>query len=253
MLIYFDKIKKDLGYENQDQEVNKDIKLVYLTLDRHKPSLYEEFTKRNITPILIDYRKEIKQWLDDCIKSEFVDVVLKEILKQYLNVTNQLTNDVDRASKLINLISINLKFALKNKDEISKMGDFTHVKWHTVDAFWNELITELEQNSKAKILKRITTDEITKQTHKGSKRPYGIVFEINAKRFYVMNDAQNGLTIGFVTSSDIKQPKDQWDTIDGKIKFYDFNEVTFEKINKDKRKDLINETIEKINEFIGRK
>ena len=77
---------------------------------------------------------------------------------------------------------------------IEKLGDFIHVKWHTVDAFWNELITELEQNSKAKILKRITTDEITKQTHKdkGNKKPYGIVFEINDKQFYVMNDAQNG-------------------------------------------------------------
>ena len=80
------------------------------------------------------------------------------------------------------------------------------------------------------------------------------MFEINDKQLYVMNDAQEGLTIGYAISSDREKPKNQWDTIDDKIKFYDFNDIaTFEKINKDKRKDLINDTIERINEFIGRK
>jgi hypothetical protein len=222
----------------------KKIHLVYLTLNRKDPSLKDQFGGFNLT--LIDYRTEIKQWLEGCINDKATNDFLKEILRQYLDMTIQLTNDVDRAKYLKELISDYNDLAWRNKEEVFKLSDFIHVKWHTVDAFWNELITELEQNLNTKILegKRITTDEITKQTHKGNKNPYGIVFEINDKQLYVMNDAQEGLTIGYAISSDREKPKNQWDTIDDKIKFYDFNDIaTFEKINKDKRKDLINDTI----------
>ncbi|MEI8085033.1 MAG: PD-(D/E)XK nuclease family protein [Paludibacter sp.] len=259
MLIYFDRKKDELGYKNQDQEAIKNIKLVYLTLDRHKPTLYEEFNKRNIVPTIIDYRNEIKHWLEECINNDLINDFLKEILRQYLNVTTQLTNDALRAKELQKLISYYIDLAWNEECEskkISKMGDFIHVKWHTVDDFWIELISDLEKELKAIIIGRITTDEITKQTHKDNKKPYGILIEIHEIQLYIMNDAKNGLTIGFpsspVSRAYIKNNQN-WCTIDNNIKFSDFStEVTFRLIKKDNRENLIKKTLKAIEIFTSK-
>lgn len=245
--LFKDKNEFGFKYDNEAAAIRK-IQLVYLTLNRKDPSLKDQFEDFDLT--LIDYRTEIKQWIGNCINDKATNHFLEEILRQYLDITNQLTNDVERAKNLKDLISKDIDVAWKNKDEVFNLGDFKHVKWHTVFDFWNELTYALINELNADKLKKIGYDEIKKQTHNDSKKPYGIVFEINGRQLYVMNDAQNGLTIGLATSPDIKKPKEQWDTIDDQKKFYDFtNKDTFELINIVMRKDLIYKTIKKIKEF----
>ena len=260
---YFEDFKENNDLEIRyidDKEAREKIQLVYLTLNRKQPSLKDQLNEYILT--LIDYRTEIKHWIKNCINDKATDHFLEEILRQYLDVTIQITNDVKRAEDLKELISKNYELAVKNIKKITEMDDFRHVKWHTVFEFWNELTVELEKDSKVEIIKRITNDEITKQTHKetpkeGRKRvdrkSYGIVIKLAETLLYITNDNNNGLTIGFPSSSSDEKPKEHWRTIDEGIKFSDFtNNATFEKINKKKRKDLIDKTIEKIKEFTGK-
>jgi hypothetical protein len=266
LIRYFDKIKvnENFHFHLSDEEARKNIQLVYLTINGKVPTLGDEFIKRDLKLILVDYITTIKdKWLDACIKV-VTNVVLEEMLKQYRIVLTQFTNDIKRATELKDLISDNIKFALekeKTREEITGFGDFKHVKWHTVFDFWNELTVELEKDSKVKIIERITTDQITKQTHKETlkgerkridRKSYGILIKIDETFLYITNDNNNGLTIGLPTSPSNKKPEEHWRKIDDEIKFSDFtNKPTFEIINKDKRKDLIDKTIKNFKVFMA--
>ncbi len=257
---YFEKFKVDkknyFDFKYDDTEANRKIRLVYLTLNRKDPSLKDQFEGYNLT--LIDYRNEIRKWLEDCIKVEPIDSFLKETLQQYLNVTLQLTNDVDRAKSLQQLISDNIDIAWKEKDSrISEMDDFKHVKWHTVSDFWYKLTTELKKNIKVEIIEEISHEKITKQTHKEvikrlDRKSYGIRIKFDEISLYITNDINKGLTFGLQNSITKDKDKD-WFTIDENIKFSDFNnKPTFYLINKDNRTNLVNKTIEDLESFIAK-
>ena len=252
---YFEDFKENNDLEikyNDDNEAKQKIQLVYLTLNKKEPSLKDQFEGFNLS--LIDYRTEIKHWLEVCINDKTTDLFLVEILRQYLNVTIQLTNDVDRAKKLQKLISDYIDSAWKNKEKVFELRDFKHVKWHTVFDFWKELTDELEKNPKAEIIKRMTNEKITKQTHKEEnkridRKSYGIVIKIGETSLYITNDNNNGLTFGLEDAINKVEGKD-WFKINEDIKFSKFSdEATFTLINNDKREGLIVETIEKIKEF----
>lgn len=264
---YFYEIKntEEFGfkYENELEALNK-IQLIYLTLNKKNPSLKEQFNGFNLT--LIDYRTEIKQWLENCINNEeicnFLEessfLFLKEILRQYLDITIQLTNNVKRALDLKELISKDIDFAWKNeciRNKIYNMSDFIHVKWHTVFDFWNELTAMLEKDAKIKIVTRISIKEITKQIYYNKienvkkridRKSYGIVININEKLLYIMNDNNNGLTFGF--KDNIRKDKDKdWFSINEDVKFSEFkDETSFKLIEESFRANFINIIIEDI-------
>ena len=63
---YFFKLQKKLNLNNE--ETRKNIKLVYLKLSKQKPSYSEFFENQKIPYHCIEYRTEIRNWLEDCMK-----------------------------------------------------------------------------------------------------------------------------------------------------------------------------------------
>lgn len=226
----------------------KDIFIFYLTLDRHKPERYEEI---KFPIFLIDYRIEISKWIDDC-KEITTDSTLKEILQQYKIVINCLTNNVKRAKEIKALIAKQIDFdsLWHNKEKIYKIGDFDHIKWHTIDDFWNELTDELMNTfqNKIEIINKITAKEITNIAHRLDKKAYGLICKFsNGNEMYIVNDADNGLTYGYCNSEIKLRKNEHWDYIDKEIIFSKFeSQKTFELINEGKRSDLIKTIIAKI-------
>ena len=202
------------GYESNN------IFVLYLTLDRRSPERKEEM---NFNVLNIDYRTEINQWLNECIKAVNNNLIIKELIEQYLDVTIKITNDVNRALKLKKLISEQIEIAWEYKDKIIELEDFKHVKWHTVHEFWT-LINKILRNYE---VKSITNKDITKITHKGNGNSFGIIIN---DHFYLMNDVQNGLTFGKISETKILG-KD-WNYINEKIKFSEFSNIeTFKLID----------------------
>lgn len=221
----------------------QEIFAIYLTLDRHEPERVDEIKKDYPLFFEIDYHKEIQHWLDRCI--EIADnQLLKEILTQYQTVVLDLTSNLDRSGSFRKLISSHIDLAWENRERIMGMGDFKHVKWHTVFDFWNELSHELQKlGAYMPKENQITIKEITKVTHgdksgNTDKKPHGISFKMpSGKEWYIMNDALHGLTYGnpSIELNQREQNRD-WFTINEKIRFSAFdNQETFELIDPDKR------------------
>lgn len=232
----------------------QEIFAIYLTLDRHEPERVDEIKKDYPRFFTIDYHKEIQNWLDYCI--EVTDnQLLKEILTQYQTVVLDLTSNLDRSGSFRKLISSNIDLAWENRERIMNMGDFKHVKWHTVFDFWNELSHELQKlGNNIPKGNTITIKEITKVTHgdksgNTDKKPHGISFRMpSGREWYIMNDSLHGLTYGnpLIELNKRKQNRD-WFTINAKIRFSEFdNQDTFELIDPGKRKNLIKQVINSI-------
>ena len=232
-------------FKKMKDEGKKEIFVLYLTLDRHDPERVEEILC--YFPIMkIDYRKEIKNWIEKCIDN-VEDMFLRETLYQYKLTILSLSNDVDRANELKNIISTNINSAWDKREYIFEMVDFVHVKWHTAEYFWRELTEKLVTELNVKILKGISVDDITKLTHKNKKNSIGIVFQLfNGEDRYIVTDVKEGLTYGKIGLERKKMGED-WTIISEKVKFSEFNNKdTFELINEDNCNVFIDRVIQHI-------
>lgn len=247
---YPDKTKPEeriqlIRYYNKVKSKENEIFVIYLTPDRHDPEEIAEIEER--FPVLkIDYHQEIPEWIDKCI--EITDNgFLKEILCQYKSIVRSFTNNLDRAKELKDLldehIDKNFEEIRGEKDDIFEMGDFNHVKWHTIDEFWRELSQKLRDELKVEISKKIDIKEITKVAH-DKKGSTGINFKLdNGQEWYIVNDKINGLSYGKILPNELEREK-KWFKLSENIKFTDFsNEETFKLINVDERRKRINEII----------
>jgi len=251
------KIKKD-GYDGQleryyntiktgiDKDGKKDIDfqcdnvfIYYLTLYKKPSDISIGVLKDKDILKILEYKTHIQEWLTECLKKDGNEF-LKTIIQQYLNLVIGISNNVELAVKLKELISENIDTAWKCREKVLELEDFKHVKWHTVADFWNELKTELN----LPVIKDISVDEISEVTHKekGNRKPLYIIVDIgNNNELYIMSDSNKGLTYGYIKSENKEENKD-WFSVDENIIFSDFsNEKTFKLINDKNREDLIKE------------
>ena len=82
-----------LRYDNYAKKYfKKDYRLLYLTLDGHKPSASSIDNKELDKLHLISYRKEILEWLKDCVKQAYNKPLIRETINQYIQLLKKLTN-----------------------------------------------------------------------------------------------------------------------------------------------------------------
>lgn len=144
---YYDTIKdenKDLGYN--------DILVIYLSIDRTKPSSYslgnliieDNYIFDNDEKIAIfkniNYKNEILNWLDDCLHEIQNITNLNESIQQYKNVVEKITNNYKEkvmSQKEFLLEKDNLKLAIGLENSIKES------KCEIQLLFWEELQTQL--------------------------------------------------------------------------------------------------------------
>lgn len=179
---YFNELK-DKGYQESK------IHVFYLTKQR-RPSDYSLGVlkdKQNWRDCLY-YGNEIREWLQKCIESVASEKEnLKEFIQQYLNLINKMThNDLTMEEK------IELKNKISKNIESTKYlnNNFKHVKWHTIDDFWNELKKQLEKEfNNVRFYPDKNSDFhniITLVSHQNKNINHGILFNIDSEdSFYI--------------------------------------------------------------------
>lgn len=199
----------------------------------------------------VSYEKHINQWLSKCLGIITNDDRLKDVVDQYITfLKDEIVNDVALAKNLKNMIANNINIAWENKKEIVNMNIFKHVKWHTVDDFFQELSQQLKiQCPELKIQSPDLGADITKVTHKkeGQISNTRLILRVLYKEneIQVVNDSK-GFTLGNLTTN-------KWGLLPvQKIVFADFsNQDTFKLINDAARKQLINCILDAINDEVS--
>lgn len=149
---------EEKGYEDEQ------IETYYLTPNRHEPSEYslsggiDEYPKLSVEREhnekhprqkkvrLIDYKKEICQWINK-VQGSTTEHNLQEALMQYEQVVKKLVGDIELNKKLSDLVSALLDKNKEMKCEMLKelLGDrFIDVQWHAIASFMDSLGNELQ-------------------------------------------------------------------------------------------------------------
>jgi hypothetical protein len=258
---YYNVIKEKLNIENDDIG-KKNIKIFYLTLDRHAPSKVSIGMLKDLGNWYpIDYGNEITRWLKLCQEKLEDTSILKEIIEHYIKLINKMTGnqlnipDRKKLQKLIGSSEENMRNAKLLRD------NFRHVEWHTIDDFWNELSTALakfkDENGKKifsnmeKSLKANDNDPFIR----GNIAFLTITFTYNEKPFYVINDENKILSYGIHKDNKIESDWRKFDlNEDEKIILSDFsNEGTFNLINPKYRETMIEKLVNQIVDFVKNK
>lgn len=150
------------------ESISKDnVKVFYLTLDRHLPSSESLGKYQNLEEIngkTIDYEHEIQDWLSKCLKECINQPFLRESIVQYKNLINQMINDNNNIAERLEIKSLISSSEENMKSTKLLIENFKHVKWHATWEFWNELCEEFEK--KGFIIKvKPNKDDITNTTH----------------------------------------------------------------------------------------
>lgn len=118
------------------------IKVIYLTLDGHKPSkesLGKYKTLENINGKCISYELEINNWLNRCLTEIDDRPLLRDAIKQYQKIINELTNNImtiEEREDMCNMIAQNSD-SMKSTKYL--LDNFKNIKYHTISSFWKEL------------------------------------------------------------------------------------------------------------------
>lgn len=266
----------------EEDKIPKDrIEVYYLTLDGHEPSedsvnLSGKFPELKKKVKCISYSVEILYWLREVAKESYDWPALRETIIQYTKLIKEMTGN--------NLNEIEIKEIEKiiGLDEDNLLGtkllidNFIHVRWYTIQDFWNELTTELS-NRNFTILKSIKEDEIDDLVHKGNKVYLEIVIMNNDVPLWIKNEYNGWLFWGVYNDEENKRPKSLIEKIDKliskysefesdeywpcfkyfgeteqeMIKFSDFScEGTFKLISGKYRKEMIIKLTNQIEDFI---
>ncbi|WP_287828528.1 PD-(D/E)XK nuclease family protein [Bacteroides sp.] len=191
MVYYKSRLKK-----NPD----RNIYLVYLTLDGKDPSFKKNFT---VSCLNISYIEHIPKWLKLCLNEDLTSE-LRLTIQQYLTLIYSITNNYKLALALKNTIKLeNRDIAHRFWCQDSKsmpakeklvLTQFKHIKWHTVHEFYTLLTEKLEKEFDP-FVEGLTEKEITAKAHNNSIRGLRIRFTLYNKVFYISNDSQ-GFTMG---------------------------------------------------------
>lgn len=191
LIRYFIEMANKFGYIQNLDEAWKNIEIFYLTPHGRMPdkcsySLENEQYKKYIPEYIsnekyqeiqkeindhvhpVTYSGTIINWLDDCLKNIKNNNWIKEIIMQYLNIIEELTDqkstyqEREELRKIIGESNDNLdsaKFLLKNQ---------IHVYWYLLYYFWKDLTDKLNKAG-YEICKNIEDSEITDFIYKGKE------------------------------------------------------------------------------------
>jgi len=250
LLVYFEKIKDELKRCRQnlsEDEARKNIKLVYLRLNKKPPSLSEKFTNYNLS--CIEYATDIKKWLEKCQTAvEQENDLLSKIINQYKDLITKLTSDLNQATDNQQKLSEKFEEALELKKYLTGkcFEIFKHVQWHIVADFFDKLEIALNKRIKANIDEKPKPEDITKVTHNKNRSSITkliIKFRYNGTNLQIVNDKSNGFTLGNLDDGKWGYFSDEIKS----IKFCDFSdEKTFYVIKEDYRNEIIEKMITEI-------
>ena len=268
----------------------ENIFVFYLTLDGHEPSsesLGKYKTLENINGKTIDYEHEIQDWLNLCLKECSNQPFLRESILQYINLIKRMTNNIDIKERL-EIRDLIASSDENMKSAKLLIENFKHIKWHTVYDFWDELEIALCNLGYA-IVGKPSEQNITYITHNDTyKRSYydyfsfGIYFRISDNFIaYVWNGSAHSEYCLFwgMRKQDVPQEyhtkieksfqksKTKFDEDNENYsKWFDFEEIyekgeciyfndfetlgTYNLINNDYRKTMINKIVCEIQEYI---
>lgn len=244
---YYNTISTRKNIKGEDFKGNVNA-VIYLTLAKREPS---SKSQGNIPPEkikLIDYHRNIVEWLDTCIqKTPSNECNLLNSIIQYRELVIKLTSDIDKAHENQRKIagSIVEAWELERKDKYFTKDCqevFKHVRWHTVAKFFNELEERIGVGG---CVVKPSPEQITLVTHNqkdNSNTKLIFKFKHKGVDMQIVND-KKGFTLGNLSEK-------KWDffneqTIKIKdIKFSDFsNETTFKVIDPKFRMELIDALI----------
>lgn len=142
---YFEYVRDSLKVPEDE------IRIVYLTLDGHKPSEKSVggLDKKKIDRV--SYKKEVLGWLEDCIRESAQDPALRESLVQYRQLVKKITGhelSEEYMDELINLLLKDVKYLRAAKD-IAEV--FTRAKTELECRFWVALEAELKRRFADKV------------------------------------------------------------------------------------------------------
>jgi len=132
---YFNKVK------DKYKIPERDIRTVYLSLDGHEPgkeSLGKYDKLENINGCCLSYENNILAWLEAC-QEEVNSPYLTDALMQYKKIIEEMTHSeasIEQRKRIKDVIG---KSSESVKSAKMLVDNFVHVKWHTIDDFWNEL------------------------------------------------------------------------------------------------------------------
>lgn len=259
------------------------IEVYYLTLDGHAPSedsvnLKGIYPKLKNKVVCISYSFEIINWLERVAREGYSMPSFRESVIQYIKVVRKMTNNnstIEERKEITNIIGSDL-----NNVESFKLlvNNINHIRWHTIDSFWIELIGTLE-NEGFKILKKVTAKELSDLVHtnkKGKDAFLEIMVSYNDElKIRIKSDYSYGLHWGIYNTdiesetivdrikslkgeNDIYQKDKLWHlwktfvfNINEKVHMREFdNDITYELILPQRRKEIIEGMKSEIMKFV---
>ena len=97
-----------LRYYNYARKHTSSFRLIYLTLDGHKPQSLPSYAANDTRCKTASYKEHIFRWLEECVREADDRPLVREVLKQYLTVIKQLTNqnmDSELKRKLVDTLA----------------------------------------------------------------------------------------------------------------------------------------------------
>ena len=171
-------------YNYGKMRFNNDFLLLYLTLDGHEPSNFslgiKENKKSQIKYVNITYKEDIKSWLEKCHKETVNQPLLRETLKQYINLVKQLTGQ-----------------AMSNKVN-EKIKNLITENTNIIEAI------ELSYNNLYELI-----FEIKNKFNDALNNYNKIIYENNEKHFYIKQysgEDRDGFFIGYIIEDEKNEP-----------------------------------------------
>ena len=256
------------------------IEVYYLTLDGHAPSedsvnLKGIYPKLKNKVVCISYSFEIINWLERVVREGYSMPSFRESVIQYIKVVRKMTNNnstIEERKEITNVIGSDV-----NNIESFKLlvDNVKHIRWHTIDSFWIELMCTLE-NEGFTIQKRVTVEELNNLVHNRNGKDAFIEIMFSYKdelKIRIKSDYSYGLHWG-IYNNDIESEaianrvasmangiyqNDKlwylWKTFDfnviEKVHMREFdNDITYELISPQIRKEIIEGMKSEIIDFV---
>lgn len=123
--------------------------IIYLTLEGREANDSttgnDKYLNDKITPILLSYESDIKEWLEDCRKEAAILPLVRETITQYINLIKQLTGQ----SMNINMKNEIVKAIMESGDKIRVAfeiaSSINDVKKNLLKKFANEITLKVKE------------------------------------------------------------------------------------------------------------
>lgn len=139
-----------LRYDNYAKKYfKKDYRLLYLTLDGHMPSASSTDNKELDKLHRISYRKEILEWLKDCVKQVYNKPLIRETINQYIQLLKKLTNMSMDEQYLKDIAAC----VIKNKSNVEAVTAIILSRSQISSALRNRMFGKLEKYAEERNLR----------------------------------------------------------------------------------------------------